>query len=111
MPGIGALRERVTIQSLSTTYDSMGAPVQTPATVATVWASVRPQKYQSGVEALVQALGREAVATTHTVTIYWRDDVTELNTLIWNGKTLDIKRVIDPDGKRTWLELMCEVLP
>lgn len=111
MPGIGALRERVTIQTLSTTYDSMGAPADAPVTVATVWASVRPQKYQSGVEALVQALGREVVATTHTVTIYWRDDVTELNRLTWNGKVLDIKRVIDPDGKRTWLELMCEETP
>ncbi len=111
MPGIGALRERVTIQSLSTTYDSMGAPVATPVTVATVWASVRPQRYQSGVESLVQALGREAVQTTHTVTIYWRDDVTELNRLAWKGKVLDIRRVIDPDGKRTWLELMCEETP
>lgn len=111
MPGIGALRERVTIQAMSTTYDSMGAPVETPATVATVWAAVVPQKYQSGVEALVQALGREAVTTTYTVTIYWRNDVTELQQLVWNGKTFDIRRVLDPDGKRTWLELMCEMRP
>lgn len=105
------MRERVTIQSLSMTYDSLGAPQETPADVATVWAAVVPQKYQSGVEALVQALGREAVATTYTVTIYWREDVTELNQIQWNGKTFDIRRVLDPDGKCTWLELMCEARP
>ena len=105
------MRDQVTIQSVTTVNDTMGAPVETWATVATVFASVVPQKYQSGVEALVQALGREAVATTYTVTIYWRSDVVERNRLTWNGKTMDIRRVIDPDGKRTWLELMCEALP
>ena len=105
------MRDQVTIQSVSMTYDTMGAPVETWSTVATVFAGIVPQKYTTGVEALAQALGREAVATTYTITIYWRDDVTELQRLLWNGKTLDIKRVIDPDGKRTWLELMCEVVP
>lgn len=107
----GEMRDQVVIQSVSTTYDTMGAPVETWSTLATVFAAVRPQRYTSGVEALVQAMGRETVATTYTVTVYWRDDVTELNRLTWNGKTLDINRVIDPDGKRTWLELMCEVVP
>lgn len=107
----GDLRDQVVIEQVATTFDAAGGPVETWTTLATVWASVLPQKYTTGVEALVQALGRESVATTYTVTIYWRSDVTELRRLTWNGKTLDIKRVIDPDGRRTWLELMCEVVP
>jgi SPP1 family predicted phage head-tail adaptor len=79
--------------------------------VATVWASVLPQRYATGAEALVQALGREAVQTTYTITIYWRGDVLEMDRVLWGGRELDVRRVIDPDGRRTWLELMCEALP
>lgn len=99
------------IEQVTTTFDAAGGPVESWSPLAPVFACVLPQKYTTGVEALAQALGRESVATVYTVTIYWRGDVTELNRLTWNGRTLDIKRVIDPDGRRTWLELMCEVLP
>jgi SPP1 family predicted phage head-tail adaptor len=107
----GELRDQVTIESVTTTLDSVGEPVETWAPVATVFAQVKPQRYSTGVESLAQALGREAVATTYTVTIYWREGLTELHRLVWNGKVLDIKRVLDPDGRRTWLELMCEAVP
>ena len=40
---IGPLRERVTLQSQSTTRSSTGASTKTWTTVATVWASVEPQ--------------------------------------------------------------------
>lgn len=105
------MRERIAIERAAVTLDEFGEPVETWALVATVWAAVLPQKYTSGVEALSQALGREAVVTTHTVTIYWRGDVLETDRITWNGRLLDIRRVIDPDGRRTWLELLCEALP
>lgn len=107
----GDLRERIEIQQVTTTRDSTGATVENWTPLDEVFACVLPQRYQQGMEALAQALGREAVATSYTVTIYWRSDVTELNRLDWRGKLLDIRRVIDPDGKRTWLELLCEELP
>jgi SPP1 family predicted phage head-tail adaptor len=107
----GDLRDQVVIEAATVALDAVGEPIETWAPVATVWAQVKPQKYTTGVEALAQALGREAVATTYTVTIYYREGLTELQRLIWNGRELDIKRVLDPDGKRTWLELMCEAVP
>jgi SPP1 family predicted phage head-tail adaptor len=113
MPKIGALRELVAIERAAAAagLNEFGEPEPAWVTVATVWASVLPQKYTSGVETLVQALGREAVQTSYTVTIYWRPDVVETDRLFWNGTELDIRRVIDPDGRRTWLELMCEARP
>lgn len=108
----GDLREQVTIQRVTATgQDSFGEPEETASTLATVWASVIPQRYATGIEALAQSLGREAVKTTYTIIIYWRDDVTELDRIIWKGCELDIRRVLDPDGRRTWLELMCEERP
>lgn len=108
---IGDLHEEITIEQHSVTLDSFGAAVETWSPLATVRASVLPQRYTSGIEAVTQALGRESVATSYTVTIYYRNDVTELHRVIWGGKTLDIRRVIDPDGRRRWLELLCEVAP
>lgn len=107
----GDLRERITIERASSTQDAFGEPIESWSTVATVWANMAPQRYTTGVEALAQALGREAVKTSYTVTIYWRSDVLETDRVTWNGKVLDILRVIDPDGRRTWLELLCEATP
>ena len=105
------MRERITVQRATTTVDQFGEPQETWATLATVWASVLPQRYTTGAEALSQALGREAVQTTYTVTIYWLSDVRETDRINWGGKLLDIRRVIDPDGQRRWLELLAEDLP
>lgn len=109
--GAGDLRDEVTITAITASFGSFGELIETLTLVDTVFASVVPQRYTSGVEALVNALGREAVSTTYTITIYFRSDVTEGNRLTWNGKELDIKRVIDPTGRRRWLELMCEERP
>lgn len=110
----GELRELVTIERATVAVDPLGEPLATWAplgTAGTVWASVLPQRYTTGAEALSQALGREAVATTYTVTIYWRSDVRETDRINWGGRLLDIRRVIDPDARRSWLELLCEALP
>ena len=107
----GELRERITIERATSVQDEFGEPIPTWFEAAEVFACVLPQRYTSGAEALVQALGREAVQTSYTVTIYWRGDVVETDRIIWNGRELDIRRVIDPDGRRMWLELLCEAAP
>lgn len=108
---VGDLHETITIQQRTVTLDAFGGEVETWATLATVRASVLPQRYTTGVEAVASALGRESVQTSYTVTIYHRTDVTELHRVYWSGQALDIRRVIDPDGRRRWLELLCEVAP
>lgn len=107
---IGDLRERVTIQSATQSRDTFGAVTETWSDVAVVWANVTPLKYTSGVEALVNSQGREVVNTAYTITLRFRTGVTERNKLIWNNTVLDVKRVIDPTGRREWLELLCEVI-
>lgn len=104
----GTLRERVTIQSYTTAQNSNGEPIKTWANLATnptVWANVGSrasgERFISG--------GEQIQATvSHTVRIRYRDDVTVKMRLIWRtNRTLEIENVIDPDGRKSDLILMC----
>lgn len=104
----GTLRERVTIQAATVSQDSYGEPIETWANLAsvpTVWANVGSraagERFISGGEQ-VQA------EITHTVRIRYRTDVTVKMRLIWRTtRTLEIENVIDPDGRKSDLVLMC----
>lgn len=102
---IGLLNQQVAIQSGTAALDDYGSPTTTWSTVATVWASVLPNRRATDLERFLEATGRERQRTQYTVKLYFRTDVSELNRLVWGTKALDIKRVIDPDGRRQWLEI------
>jgi SPP1 family predicted phage head-tail adaptor len=109
---IGERRDRVTLQSATVSQDAHGEPIPTwgnLATNPTVWASVQSkaagERFISGGEQ-VQA------AITHTVVLRYRTDVTVQMRVIFGSRTLYIENVIDPDGRRRDLVLMCrEVQP
>lgn len=82
----GKLDQRVTLQSVSSTTDAGGGRVETWATVATLWASVRPM---SGRERL-QADQLESPAN-YRVTIRRRTDLTTDKRILWKGKPLNIR--------------------
>lgn len=103
---IGAMRERITLQSATRTLDAGGGAVVswTPlAFAAHVWARIEPL---SGGEAL-QAMRLQA-RVTHRVRLRWRDDVTAAMRLVWGTRVLNIRAVINPDERRRYLELLCE---
>jgi SPP1 family predicted phage head-tail adaptor len=102
---VGQMNQQVTIQLGTATQDDYGSPVTTWSTVATVWASVLPNRRATDLERFLEATGRERQRTQYTLRLYFRADVTENNRLLWGAKPLDIKRVIDPDGRRQWLEI------
>jgi SPP1 family predicted phage head-tail adaptor len=99
----GSLRERLTIERPVRVADDAGGARTTWAALATVWAEVVSL---GGVET---ALGeRREARTSHRVTMRFRDDVTAEMRLVWRGRSLDIRGMRDPDGKRRWLAINAE---
>jgi SPP1 family predicted phage head-tail adaptor len=99
----GELNCRVTLQSATETQDDYGAPVPGWATTATVWGEV------------VDLSGREFFAAQQVnaevstrIRIRYRTDVTPKMRAIANGRTLEILSVLDPEGRKRELHLMCK---
>lgn len=103
----GTLRERVTIQSFTVMQDEYGEPIETWANLATnpiVWANVASraagERFISGAEQVQSQI-------SHTVRIRYRSDVTVQMRLVWGVSLLQIENVIDPNGRKSDLVLMC----
>lgn len=99
---IGRLRHRVTIEQKSVTRSAIGEEVVSWVAFATVWAEVAPLR------------GREFFAAQQTqssvdykVTMRYLAGVTREMRIVWDGLPLDIVSVIDVEGRRAVLELMC----
>lgn len=101
-PDIGALRERLTLQSPSRAADGGGGAVVTWNDVAELWASVRPI---SGDE----RLRHDAVTArvTHEVWIRHRADVVPAMRFVTGPRILDIVAVLGPD-RRHHLQCLCK---
>jgi SPP1 family predicted phage head-tail adaptor len=99
---IGALRERLTLQSPSRADDGGGGAVVTWNTVTELWAAVRPI---SGDE----RLRHDAVTArvTHEVWIRHRADVVPTMRFTAGPRILDIVAVLAPD-RRHRLQCLCE---
>lgn len=100
----GRLRHRVTIQEQAVIRNSYGEEIVTWVDVATVWASVLPG---SSGERFLASASREQATATHTVRIRYRAGLNPKMRLIWDGRTLNIESIIDPDGRRRDLVLLC----
>lgn len=100
----GKLRERVTIQREVVTRDTFGAEVNPWTDVATVWASVRPGA--SG-ERFISAADQVQATITHTVRVRYREGLSPKMRLKWEGRFLGIQSVVEPDGRKRELVLLC----
>lgn len=85
---IGTLDRRLTLQSLSTAPDSVGQPVETWTTVATLWGRIMPMP--SGERFAAQQITGKAMTTFR---IRYRDGVTVKYRMLFDGKTWDINDV------------------
>ncbi|MBE3590005.1 MAG: phage head closure protein [Firmicutes bacterium] len=99
----GQLRHRVTIQAQTTAQDEYGQPVQTWSDVATVHAAVEDLSGREFFAA--QQVPTETITTR--ITIRWRPDVSASMRVVGAGRTWDVRAVLDPDGRRRQLQLMC----
>lgn len=101
---IGNLRERVTLEKRIETQDpGTGEPIIDWTPLATVFARVEPLK---GEERFV---AHQVVASHHyRVFIRYRDDMTVLDRVVWNGLELGIQATSNPDERRRFLQIDCE---
>lgn len=100
---IGAMSERVTLQSPVRTADGAGGAAVTWNEGASVWAKV--EMLGGGETPMAERL--EARARVR-VTIRHRPGVTAEMRAVWQGRALDIRNVRDLDGRRRFLVLDCE---
>jgi SPP1 family predicted phage head-tail adaptor len=101
---IGALRHRVSLQAATEMTVAGGGADVVWQTVADLWASVATV---SGRER-TQADGLRG-DTLFDVTIRHRPGVDTAHRFIHDGAVLDVRSVMDPDGRRRWLVCRCEM--
>lgn len=90
---LGEMRQRVEIQARAQQQDQYGAPVHAWSTIATRWAAVRPMTAQE----LPHAQQQQA-NVTHEVSMRFFETLTPEMRLRWNGKLLNIERVLHTRG-------------
>lgn len=105
---IGDLRHRVEIGRYTEGVDQWGNPTGKQwEPVATVWAAVEALRGRLYFEA--QQTAKES---DHRVTIRWRSGIEAGMVVRHAGREMEIQAVLDRDGRRQWLELICrEVRP
>ena len=103
MPDPGQMREQVTVQSPTEVSQGGGGSSITWSDVATFWAEVRALRGREQIE----ALALEA-ATMYRITRRYTETITERQRLTWKGRILNIRSVVDPDGRRQWTEILAE---
>jgi len=109
---VGALSERLTIQSATETADGQGGAAVAGTTVATVWAELIPQRASERIQA--QAVGSTA---NYRFRVRTRTDLAPSMRVVWAprgaaahaAQTLEIAGITyEPD--RTFLVLECGVV-
>jgi|688.fasta_scaffold171439_2 SPP1 family predicted phage head-tail adaptor len=103
LPGLGKMRERVTLQQESNTADGYGGQVLAWSDVATVWAKVEPLSGREQIE----ADKLQGVVNTR-ITIRYCSDVVPGMRLVWNSINFNIRAVICEEERDRFLQLTCE---
>jgi SPP1 family predicted phage head-tail adaptor len=102
-PSIAGLSHRLVLEAPQRLPDGSGGAVVTWSEVLTAWAEVTAK---TGSETLV-ADGLEA-RVTHTVRIRYRAGLSPAMRWRSGSRLLAIRAVLDRDGRRRWLECLCE---
>ena len=100
---IGSMRHRVSLEAPLRTGTEGGAAVVSWQLVAGMFAQVRPV---TGRE-IVTADGT-AARVTHEVVIRHRDGVRAEMRFLEGTRVLEIRAVLDLEGRRRWLKCLCE---
>lgn len=101
----GRMDERITIQRVTRTQDTIGGTTETWTDLTTVWAYIRPS---AGAEALDGQ--RTNPQTRYRATIWWKGDAngapfyTAADRVIWQGREYGIESVV-PVGRNERMEL------
>jgi SPP1 family predicted phage head-tail adaptor len=101
----GTLRHRITIQEkpTPTPRNAHGEEVFTWSDVATVWAAKVDISGREFMEAR-----REGVQISTRFVIRYRSGLKETMRVTHDSRTYEIRAVLDPEGRRRELHLLCE---
>ena len=102
-PPIGALRRRLTLETLERTSDGAGGGTDTWATVAVVWGAIHPRH---GFERFDG--GRVEGRVTHDIWIRPNAAIAPGQRLRLNTRTFNIRAVLRPDPFVNRMRLICE---
>jgi SPP1 family predicted phage head-tail adaptor len=100
---IGQMKRRVTVQAITRTADSYGGQTETATSVATLWAYVEPLQGDEQLRAMQTGIQRP-----HRFTVRYRDDISAAEELIYNGRTFDVKSVVDTDERHRELVILAD---
>jgi SPP1 family predicted phage head-tail adaptor len=106
----GTLRDLISFTSPGPNEDpdvdkSFGAPIEY-SQFAQAWANVTPT---DGTEIFTSS-GEQSVVT-HVIKTFYRPDVDPTDRITYQGKTLSILSVIDPDGRQRELLIKAKLFP
>ena len=102
----GKLDQLIDLQRNVATPDGIGGTTRAWAAFAaspSVWAKVTARPGRE-----VMVAGRMTAQMPITFTIYNRDDVTELDRIVWNGENYQIRNVLRMGGRTLFLEIDAE---
>jgi SPP1 family predicted phage head-tail adaptor len=98
----GLLRYRWTIQQKTVIPSASGEPVATWTDRCTVWGDEKPQTASEVLRNNV------AIAQKTTIlSIRWRAGLTPAMRATREGRILDIEQVLNPDGRKREIQLLC----
>ena len=97
------MRRVVTIRTMSRTPDGMGGYTETPTDVTGIPARVEPLEGREQLQAMQTGMQRP-----HRFVMRYRTGLTGAKTLIYDGRTFDIKSVVDPEEKHRELIVMSD---
>lgn len=98
----GQFAERISIESLTVTRNSIGEESKTWSSVAEVWANVVTVRGAEYVAAM-QGQYRDDIR----VRVRYRAGITNLMRIQWRGKAYAIESVMDGGPRRDYIEMIC----
>lgn len=104
-PGAGELRERIAVQRVTNTRDSMGGVIQTWSTVYTLWASVQPMS--AGEQFRRQQI---QAAADWKIIVRFKNAITITDRIVWRGRTFQISALSNDDLQTRFTTIACKEL-
>ena len=104
-PSPGDLRERVQVQRVTNTRDSMGGIIESWSTIATLYAMVEPMR--AGEQFRRQQIQADA---DWKVSIRYRGDIHPADRLVWRTRTMQVVGMTNDDMRRRFSIIACKEL-
>lgn len=98
------MRFRITLQTEQKTSDDAGGYTLSWTNVATVWAAIESASRRASSTENVVA-GQLENRSFFVFTIRYRDGVTSKMRVLYNSRVFNIRRVINVDERKQWIEI------